>query len=191
MYKFRDQWAKNNPKLLFNLRPLVSKCDRFETGKVRVRKELRQKLVDKYWDVIERLFAHMLPGNPKEKEVRSRMIRNGPAKKVIPAFVARLKHEPDHKLKALLADLDSMKPDELMRTVFKTGLSRLPKKRGGRPGTFSRDVRQRAIDDIGIEYARRSKLAEAIEVVGARRGMPTKYLQRVWKNRMRLRQIKD
>jgi len=119
------------------------------------------------------------------------MIRNGPAKKVIPAFVARLKHEPDHKLKALLADLDSMKPDELMRTVFKTGLSRLPKKRGGRPGTFSRDVRQRAIDDIGIEYARRSKLAEAIEVVGARRGMPTKYLQRVWKNRMRLRQIKD
>jgi len=173
------------------LRPLVSNYDRFETGKVRVRKELRQKLVEKFWDVIERLAAHMLPGNPKEKEVWSRMIRNGPAKNVIPAFVARLKHEPDDKVAALLAELDSMQPDELMRTVFKVGLAHLPKKHGGRPGTFSLDVRRRAVDDVGHEYSRCDSFSEAIDVVAARYGMESKYLRRVWKNRKRLRQRED
>jgi hypothetical protein len=157
-------------------------------GRGRVRKELRQKVIDKYWDVLEFLFGHMLPGNQKDKKILSRMIRTGPAKNVIPAFEAKLKHEPDDKFEALMAQLDSMQPDELMRTVFKTGLANLPKKRGGRPGTFSRDVRQRAVDDIGTEYARRRKLSDAIEVVAARYGMPTKYLRRVWKNRMRMRQ---
>jgi hypothetical protein len=84
-----------------------------------------------------------------------------------------------------------MKLAELMRTVFKTGLAQLPKKRRGRPGTFSREVRQRAVDDIGVEYARRRKLGDAIKVVAARYGMPTKYLQKVWKNRIRLRQKED
>lgn len=155
---------------------------------MRVRKELRQKLVEKYWDVIERgLAAHMLPGNPKEKEVWSRMIRNGPAKNVIPAFVARLKNEPDDKVESLLAELDSMQPDELMRTVFKVGLARLPKKHGGRPGVFSLEVRRRAVQDVGNEYSRCDSFSEAIDVVAARYGMDPKYLRRVWKNRKRLR----
>src|SRR5215469_3627834 len=105
--------------------------------------------------MLERLAAHMLPGNPQEKKVWSRMIRTGPAKNVMPAFEAKLKHVPDNKFEAVLAELDSMKLDELMRTVFKTGLAQLPKKRGGRPATFSLDIRQRAIDDVGHEYARR------------------------------------
>ena len=157
----------------------------------RVREDLRQKLVEKYWEMIELLAAHMLPGNPKDKEVWSRMIRNGPAKNVIPAFVARLKHEPDHKFEALMAELDSMHPIEFMRTVLSTGLAQLPKKRGGRPATFSLDVRRKAIQDIGIEYARRDRLADAIKVVAVRYGMPTDYLGKVWKNRKRLRQRED
>jgi len=156
-----------------------------------VREELRQKLVDKYWDVIERLAAHMLPGSPKEKKVWSRMIRNGPAKNVMPAFEAKLKHVPDNKFEAVMAEIVSMQPDELMRTVLKSGLARLPKKRGGRPPTFSLDVRRKAIQDTGIEYARRDRLADAVEVVAARYGMPTEYLRKVWKNRKRLRQRED
>jgi hypothetical protein len=152
-----------------------------------VRKELRQKLVDTYWDVIERLAAHMLPGSPKEKKVWSRMIRNGPAKNVMPAFEAKLKHVPDDKFEAVMAEIVSMQPDGLMRTVLKSGLAHLPKKRGGRPPTFSLDVRGKAIQDIGIEYARRDRLADAIEAVAGRYGMPTEYLRKVWKNRKRLR----
>lgn len=153
-----------------------------------MRKELLQRLVEKYWDVIERgLAVHMLPGNPKEKEVWSRMIRNGPAKNVIPAFVARLKHEPDEKFEAALAQLDSMQPDELMRIVFKVGLARLPKKHGGRPGTFSFEVRKRAVQDVGNEYSRCDSFSEAIDVVAARYRMEPKYLRKVWKNRKRLR----
>jgi len=152
-----------------------------------VRQELLKKLIDKYWDVIERSAARMLPGNPKEKKIWSRMIRNGPAKNVIPAFVARLKHEPDDKLEAVLAELDSMQADELMRKVFKLGLAQLPKKRGGRPGTFSLDVRQKAIQDVGNEYSRCDSFSEAIDVVAARYGMTPEYLCKLWKNRKRLR----
>lgn len=152
-----------------------------------MREELRQKLVDKYWDVIERLAAHMLPGSPKEKKVWSRMIRNGPAKNVIPAFEAKLKHVSDDKFEALMAQLDSMEPVELMRTVLNTSLSQLPKKRGGRPGTFSLDIRRRAVQDIGNEYPRCDSFSEAINVVAARYGMPPEYLRKVWKNRKRLR----
>ena len=157
----------------------------------RVREELRQKIVDKYWEVIELLAAHMLPGNPKDKKIWSHMIRTGPAKSVIPAFEAKLKHEPDDRFEALMAQLDSMEPVELMRTVMSTGLAKLPKKRGGRPARFSLDVRRRAIQDTGHEYARRDRLADAIEVVAARYEMPTEYLRKVWKNRQRLRQRED
>ncbi len=87
-----------------------------------------------------------------------------------------------------MAEIDSMDPLEMMRRVFTTGLGLLPKRRGGRPGMFSLDVRQRAIQDIGHEYARRPRLADAFEVVAARYGMPTKYLRKVWKNRERLKQ---
>jgi hypothetical protein len=152
-----------------------------------VRKELRQRLVNKYWDAVETLVSHMLPGNQKDKKVLSRMIRSGPAKNVIPAFEAKLKHEPDDRFEALVAHLDSMQPDELMRTVFKTGLAHLPKKHGGRPGTFSLDVRRRAVDDVGHEYSRCDNFSEAIDVVAARHGMDSKYLRRVWKNRKRMR----
>jgi hypothetical protein len=155
-----------------------------------VKRELRQKLIDKYWDVIERgVAAQLLPGNPKDKEVWSRMIRNGPAKNVIPAFVARLEHEPDDKFEAALAELESMPPDELMRLVFKVGLARLPKKHGGRPGTFSLEVRRRAVQDVGNEYSRCDSFSDAIDVVAARYGMESKYLRRVWKNRKRLRNL--
>jgi len=154
----------------------------------RLRKELRQTIVDKYWEVIELLVAHMFPRDPNDKKVWSRMIRSGPAKNVIFAFEAKLKRVPDDKFEALMAEIDSMEPSELMRRVFKAGLSQLPKKQGGRPGMFSLDVRKRAIQDIGVEYARRPRLADAIETVAARYGMPTKYLRKVWKNRERLKQ---
>jgi hypothetical protein len=115
------------------------------------------------------------------------MIRNGPAKNMIPAFVARLKNEPDDKIEALFAELDSMQPNEVMHTVFKVGLASLPKKHGGRPGTFALEVRRRAVDDVSHEYSRCDSFSEAIDVVAARYGMEHKYLRRVWKNRKRLR----
>lgn len=152
-----------------------------------MRKELRQRVVDKYWEAIELLAAHMLPGNPKDKKVWSRMIRTGPARSVVPAFEARLKDVPDEKFEALMAGFDSMQADELMRGVFKRGLNRLPKKRGGRPGTFSLEVRQRAVQDIGHEYPRCDSFADAIALVANRYGMTTEYLRKVWKNRKRLR----
>lgn len=154
-----------------------------------MRKDLLQKLEEKYWDVMELLGAHMLP--EKDKKIWSGMIRKGPAKKVSAAFLTRVKHEPDKKFEAIMAELDSMQPIEIVRTVLSTGLTQLPKKRGGRPATFSLDVRRKAIQDIGIEYARRDRLADAISVVAVRYGMSTEYLHKVWKNRRRLRQQEE
>ena len=156
-----------------------------------MRKELRQRIVEKYWEAVERLVAHLLPGNPKDKKVWSRMIRSGPAKNVLPAFETKLKQVPDEKFEAVIAEIDSRQNTELMRGLFKTGLARLPKKRGGRPATFPLDIRRRAIQDVGPEYARRDRLADAIDVVAARYGMPTEYLRKVWKNRKRLRERED
>lgn len=156
-----------------------------------MRTELRQKFIDKYWDTLELLFARMLPTNPKTKKVWSRMLRNGLAKTVVPGLEAYLKRVPDDRFEAAMAQLDSMGPFEMMRIGFKKGLSLLPKKRGGRPGMFPLDVRRRAIQDIGPEYARHPRLADAIEVVAARYGMPKKYLRKVWKNRERLKQPED
>lgn len=156
-----------------------------------MRKELRQKFIDKYWELMELLFSKMLPSNPKDKKVWSRMLRNGRAKNAVPALEAYLKRIPDEKFEAVMAQLDSMGPFELMRSGFKAGLSQLPKRRGGRPGMFSLDIRLRAIQDIGIEYSRRPRLADAIETVAARYGMPTKYLRKVWKDRQRLKQRGD
>ena len=153
-----------------------------------MKKELRQRIVEKYWDAVERLAAHMLPGNPKDKKVWSRMIRSGPAKNVLPAFETKLKQIPDEKFEAVIAEIDSIQSSELMRGLFKTGLARLPKKRGGRPATFSLDIRRKAIQDIGNEYPRYDTLSEAIDVVAARHGMTSEYLRKVWKNRKRLRQ---
>ncbi len=164
---------------------------RFATRKERVREELRQKIAAKYWETIDLLFAKMLPADAKGKKIRNQMIRTGPAKNGIPRLIANLKHVPDDRLEALLAKIDSMDPVEIMRLVFTTGLGQLPKKRGGRPGMFSLEVRQRAIADIGHEYSRRPRLADAIEIVAARYGMPTKYLRKVWKNRERLKRRED
>jgi hypothetical protein len=155
---------------------------------VRVRKELRQRLVDKYWDAIELLLARMLPTNPKDKKAWSRMLSNGPAKTAVTALEAYLKRVPDDRFEAVMALIDSMGPFELMRIGFKTGLSQLPKKRGGRPAAFSLEVRRKAVQDIGNEYPRYDTLSEAIDVVAARHGMTAEYLHKVWKNRKRLRQ---
>ena len=154
-----------------------------------MREDLLQKLEEKYWEVMELLGAHMLP--EKDKKVWSRMIRKGPATKALAAFLTRVKHEPDKKFEAFMAELDSMKTVELIRTVLSTGLAQLPKKRGGRPATFSLEVRRKAIQDIGVEYPRHDRLADAINVVAVRYGMPTEYLSKVWKNRKRLRQREE
>jgi hypothetical protein len=100
---------------------------------------------------------------------------------------AYLEKVPDDKFEAVMAVLDSTHPAELMRGVFKTGLDRLPKKRGGRPAMFSLDVRRRAVQDIGNELPRCDRLSDAVKVVAARYGMPTEYLRKLWKNRKRLR----
>jgi hypothetical protein len=86
-----------------------------------------------------------------------------------------------------MALLDSMGPFELMRIGFKTGLSQLPKKRGGRPAAFSLEVRRKAVQDIANEL-QYDTLSEAIDVVAARHGMTSEYLRKLWKNRTRLRQ---
>lgn len=156
-----------------------------------MRQELRERIAAKYLEKLELVFAKMLPADPKDKKARSRMIRTGPAKNVIPHLVAKLKHVPDARLEALMAEIDSMDPLEMMRLVFTKGLGQLPKKRGGRPATFPLDIRRRAIQDVGPEYARSDRLADAIDVVAARYGMPTEYLRKVWKNRKRLRQRED
>lgn len=172
-----DYWSQN--------------AGRFVTRKVQVRQELRERIAAKYLETLELVFAKMLPADPKDKKARSRMIRTGPAKNVIPHLVAKLKHVPDDRLEALMAEIDSMDPLEMIRLVFTKGLGQLPKKRGGRPATFPLNIRRRAIQDVGPEYARRDRLAEAIDVVAARYGMPTEYLRKVWKNRKRLRQRED
>jgi len=154
-----------------------------------VRRELLQKLEEKYWEMMELLGTHMLP--EKDKKIWSRMIRKGPARIAQAAFLTSVKHEPDDKFEALMAKLDSMQSVELIRTVLSTSLTQLPKKRGGRPPTFSLDIRRKAVQDIGIEYARCDRLADAIRVVAARYGMPTEYLGKVWKNRKRLRQRQE
>ena len=153
--------------------------------------ELRERIAAKYWKTIELLFAKMLPADPKDKKVRSHMIRTGPAKDVIPRLVAKLKHVPDDRLEALMAEIDSIDPIEMMRLVFTTGLGQLPKKRGGRPASFSLDVRRKAVQDIGNEYPRYDTLSEAIDVVAVRHGMTAAYLRKVWKNRKRLRQREE
>jgi hypothetical protein len=152
-----------------------------------VRAELREKVIAKYWDAIEQLAAHMLPGKPKEKQIWRRVFRTKIGKSVMRTFEASLKPLPDDRFEAVMAELDSKAPVDLMRRAFTTGLGHLPKKRGGRPGMFSLDVRQRAIQDIGHEYPRCDSLADAIELVAGRYGMSTEYLRKVWKNRKRLR----
>jgi len=156
-----------------------------------VRPKLNERIAAKYCDKIELLFAKLLPADPKGKKIRSHIIRTGAAKNVMARLMEKLKHVPDDRLEALLAEIDSMDPVEMARLVFTAGIGQLPKKRGGRPGIFPRDVRQRAVDDIGSEYARCRKLSDAIEAVAARYEMPTKYLHKVWKNRIRLRQRED
>jgi hypothetical protein len=152
-----------------------------------MREDLRQRLVAKYWEMVELLAADMLPKNPKDKRQWKHMLRNGPAKRGVPSMEAYLEKVPDDKFEAVMAVLDSTHPAELMRGVFKTGLDRLPKKRGGRPAMFSLDVRRRAVQDIGNELPRCDRLSDAVKVVAARYGMPTEYLRKLWKNRKRLR----
>jgi len=153
-----------------------------------MRQELRRKIEEKYLEKLELLLDRMLPTDPKNTKVRSRMIRTGPARNVIPRLVAKLKHVPDDRLQAVMAEIDSMDPIEFARLTLTAGLGRLPKKRGGRPPAFSLDVRRKAVQDIGNEYPRYDTLREAIDVVAARYGMTTEYLRKVWKNRKRLRQ---
>ncbi len=152
-----------------------------------MRAELREKVVAKYWAQLERLAAYLLPGKPKEKQIWRRAFRTKLGKKVMKSCEASLRRMPDEKFEAAMAELDSIDVVEIMRKAFTTGLGHLPKKRGGRPGAFSLDVRQRAIQDIGHEYPRCNRLSEAIDLVAARYGMTAEYLRKVWKNRKRLR----
>ena len=152
-----------------------------------MRQDLRQKIEEKYWEKIDLLFDKMLPADSKDKKTKSRLIRTGPAKNAIPRLVAKLKHVPDDRLEAVMAEIDSMDPIEFARRVYTLGLGQLPKKRGGRPAMFSLDVRRRAVQDIGNELPRCDRLSDAVKVVAARYGMPTEYLRKLWKNRKRLR----
>jgi hypothetical protein len=169
-----DYWSQNNM--------------RFATRKVRLRQDLRRKIEEKYWEKLDLLFDKILPTDPKNKKVRSRMVRSGPARNAIPRLVAKLKHVQDDKLEAVLAEIDSMDPIEFARVALTAGLGKLPKKHGGRPPAFSLDVRRKAVQDIGNEYPRYDTLGEAIDVVAVRYGMTSEYLHKVWKNRKRLRQ---
>lgn len=97
---------------------------------------------------------------------------------------ASLLHAPDEMFETFMAEIDTV---EVVRRAFTTGLKYLPKKRGGRPSEFPLQVRQLAIQEIGVEYPNCDSLAEAIEKVAARHGMTPEYLHKVWKNRKRLR----
>jgi hypothetical protein len=156
-----------------------------------VRAELRRKIVAKYREAVEFLFAKVLPGSPKEKKIWIRIIRGGSGRTVGLALDAKLKTEPDDRFQALMADLDSMDLNELVRLALTTGFAHLPKKRGGRPPTFSLEARRLAVQDIGNEYPRCDSFTEAVNLVAARYEMRPEYLRKVWKNRKRLRQRED
>ena len=153
-----------------------------------MRAELCEKVMAKYWAQLERLAAYLLPGKPKEQQIWRHVLNSSLGKKVMKSFEVSLRLTPDEKFEAVMAELDSMDAVEISRRAFTTALGHLPKKRGGRPGKFSLEVRQRAIQDIGHEYPRCNSLAEAMELIAARHGMTTEYLRKVWKNRKRLRQ---
>ena len=106
---------------------------------------------------------------------------------VFRSLEAQLQREPDKRFETIMANLDGLSPDTFRKTL-KAFVTLMPKNRGGRPATFSLDIRRRAVQDIGHEYPRCDSLAEAIELVAARYGMTTEYLRKVWKNRKRLRQ---
>jgi len=144
----------------------------------------------KYWAQLERLAAYLLPGKPKEKQIWRRVLRTKFGQKVMKSFEASLRRMPDTKFESIMAELDTMDAVEVTRKAFKVGLSHLPKKRGGRRGTFSRDIRQRAIEDLGHELPRKT-FAEAIDLVAIRYEMTPNYLRKVWKNRKRLRQLEN
>jgi hypothetical protein len=156
-----------------------------------VRAELREKVVTKFWAKLERLSDYLLPGKPKEKQIWRRVYHTQHGKKVMKGFEASLRRMPDEQFEAVMAQLDSMDPIEIMRQASTSVLGHLPKKRGGRPGIYKLEIRQRAIQDIGHEYPRCNSLGEAIDLVAVRYGMTSEYLHKVWKNRRRLRLRED
>jgi len=93
---------------------------------------------------------------------------------------------PDEGFEKAMAMMDRIPAD--LRKNLKRALSSLPKSRGGRTPAFSVEIRRRAVQDIGHEYPNCDSLADAIDVVAVRYGMPREYLRKVWKNRKRLRQ---
>ncbi len=140
----------------------------------------------KYWAQLELLAGYLLPGKPKGNQIWRRVFRTKSGKKIMKSLEASLRRMPDESFEAAMTELDSM--IEMSRKGFASGLAHLPKRRGGRHGAFSLDIRRRAVQDIGHEYPRCDSLREAIEVVAARNGMTPEYLHKVWKNRKRLRQ---
>jgi len=166
------------------MRLLVSKCLWVCDRKGRLKKELREKVVAKYWAQLERLSTHLLPGTPKEKQIWRRAFRSKEGRQVIKKFETSLVHAPDEMFEEFMREIDTV---ALIRRTFTTALKHLPKKRGGRPSEFPLQVRQLAIQEIGREYPNCDSLGEAIEKVAVRYGMKPEYLHKVWKNRKRLR----
>jgi len=148
-----------------------------------VRAELRREILAKLASQLERLATNF-GGTPVAKGWAKRGLGKVG---VFKGLEIPLRRAPDKEFETMMANLDELDPERMSKGL-RNLLVHLPKNRGGRPPTFSLDIRRRAVQDIGHEYPNRDSLSEAIEVVAGRYGMTPEYLRKVWKNRKRLRQ---
>ncbi len=148
-----------------------------------MRAELREKVLTKFEAQLARLAACFLGESQARQWARTRFELSGQRK----MLDAKLRGMPDKKYESMMSSLEVLDPKDLGQ-LLKKALPRLPKNKGGRDAMFPLEVRRKAILDIGIEYARRDSLRDAVDAVAARYKMPPDYLRRVWKNRKRLRE---
>jgi hypothetical protein len=148
-----------------------------------VKPKLCQQIMAKLASQLEGIAA-VIGDKPIPK---GRMTRGLLKSGVLRGLETQLRRASDKRFEKIMANLDGLNPDTFRKSL-KAFVTLMPKNRGGRPATFSLDIRRRAVQDVGHEYPRCDSLAQAIELVAARHGMTTEYLRKVWKNRKRLRQ---
>ena len=155
-----------------------------------MRQELRKKLLAKAEAAHLRIVALTTYGREfgdkkDEKWKKLAKVTFAPFRK---QYELKLRQLADEEFANESARLDSQ-PAEVRKSLS-ANIRTLPGQKGGRPASFTKEVRLRAIDELALEQ-RNNSFPDAVDLIAARYSMSPDYLRKIWKNRKRLKKIES
>lgn len=150
--------------------------------------ELQRQVIAKLDAMYVRSVGLLSQGEAGFTEKQAKMAKkhfwiNSPQRKQYERAIRAL---PDTDFEEVMANLDNF--PGFFRKLVNENIVYISRNRGGRPPGAPLEVRRRAVQDLGVEYARCDTFKEAVDLVASRYNMTPDYLRKVWKNRRRLKE---